>query len=145
MTQEELQQSVAQAEQDETTLDYSKWSFQQRQQKLSDDHELWQRQRDRVLDRWRRDNEASRASHLNSIETQRKAKQDEANAQFDREIEPKKQTLMREWLANNPNFTASDFEKKAWQHLRTNLIEQRNNDAFEAERQRQMSTGKYSL
>jgi len=53
--------------------------------------------------------------------------------------------LMREWLANNPTFTATDFEKKAWQHLRANLIEQRNADAMNAEIQNQTASGRYSL
>jgi hypothetical protein len=145
MTDQQIQEKYNQTIEDEITLDYPKWSFQQRQQKLPDDHGLWEQQRDAVLARRQRINEAARASHLADIEARRKDRQAEADAQIDLELEPKKQTLMREWLANNPNETAADFEKKAWHHLRTNLIEQRNNEVFEAEKQRQMSTGRYSL
>ncbi len=132
-----------QSEQDQITLDYSKWSFQRRQAKLSTDHDLWKQQRDDVHARWQSNNDETRRQYLNGLEQARAAKQAEADARVDAELEPKKQTLMREWLANNPNETAADFEKKAWQHLRTNLIEQRNNEAFELERQR--AVRRYSL
>ncbi len=125
-----------QTEQDQITLDYSKWSFQQRQAKLSTDHDLWKQERDSVLARWQTNNDETRRKYLAGLENEKAAKQAERDTQVDAELEPTKQTLMREWLANNPNETAADFEKKAWQHLRTNLIKQRNNEAFELERQR---------
>ncbi len=132
-----------QSEQDNVTLDYSKWSFQQRQAKLSTDHDLWKQERDAVLARWQTNNDETRRKYLAGLENEKAAKQAERDKQVDTELEPKKQTLMREWLANNPNETAADFEKKAWQHLRLNLIEQRNNEAFELERQR--ASVRYSL
>jgi hypothetical protein len=134
-----------QSEQDQITLDYSKWSFQQRQAKLSTDHDLWKQQRDAVLARWQTNNDATRAKYLAGLAAEKAAKQSERDAQVDAGLEPTKQTLMREWLANNPNETAADFEKKAWQHLRANIIEQRNSEAFEAELQSQRATGRYSL
>ncbi len=131
------------SEQDQITLDYSKWSFQQRQAKLSTDHDLWKQQRDAVLARWQSNNDETRRKYLAGLAAEKTAKQAERDKQIDTELEPTKQTLMREWLANNPNETAADFEKKAWQHLRTNLVEQRNNEAFELERQR--ASVRYSL
>ncbi len=139
----DLEKMQWQTEQDQITLDYSKWSFQQRQAKLSTDHDLWKSERDAVLARWQANNDQTRAEYLTKLAAEKAAKQSERDAQIDLELEPTKQTLMRGWLANNPNETAADFEKKAWQHLRTNLIEQRNNEAFELERQR--ASVRYSL
>jgi hypothetical protein len=132
-----------QSEQDNITFDYDKWSFQRRQAKLPADHDLWKHERDAVLARWQANNDETRRKYLTGLEAEKAAKQAERDKQVDTGLEPKKQTLMREWLANNPNETAADFEKKAWQHLRLNLIEQRNNEAFELERQR--ASVRYSL
>jgi len=51
MTEKEIQEQNAKAEQDAITLDYSKWSYQQRQAKRPTDHSLWQQERDHVLSR----------------------------------------------------------------------------------------------
>ncbi len=56
MTDEQIKQSIAQAEQDIIALDYGKWSFQQRQSKLPTDHDLWKQVRDRTLARQQSDN-----------------------------------------------------------------------------------------
>lgn len=96
MTEHQIQQNYNQTIQDETTLDYAKWSAQRIQSKLSNDHELWKQERDAVLARRKRNNEAARASHLNNLETQRKAKQAEADAQIDSELEPEKRLLQNE-------------------------------------------------
>ncbi|MEP7037381.1 MAG: hypothetical protein ABI891_03470 [Acidobacteriota bacterium] len=103
---------------------------QHRRQKLLSASRL---PREKTLAQFERDNEAARASHLDSLETQRKAKQAESDAQIDLELEPEKTRLQNEWLFANPNETAADFEKKAWRHLRANLIEQRKKDAINAE------------
>ncbi len=145
MTDEQIQQSVAQAEQDATTLDYSKWSFQQRQQKLSTDHDLWKQTRDAVLDRRQRDNATARHNHLNKLENERKAEQSAMDAKIDLELAPTKKRLQNEWLANNPTQTAADFEKKAWHLLKENLIEQRSADIMNATIQSQAASGRYSL
>jgi hypothetical protein len=134
-----------QSEQDQITLDYSKWSFQQRQAKLSTDHDLWKQERDAVLARWQANNGETRRKYLAGLENEKAQKQAERDKQIDTGLEPTKQTLMREWLANNPNETAADFEKKAWVHLRENLLEHRRNETFEAELQSQRATGRYSL
>lgn len=143
MTDEQLQQSVAQAEQDATTLNYAKWSFQQVRAKRPNDHELWQQQRDAVLARQQSDNAETRRKYLAGLEAAKAEKQRESDAEIDRQLEPQKQTLMREWLANHPNETANDFEKKAWIHLRQNLIEQRKTESLNAEIK--SASGRYSL
>jgi hypothetical protein len=132
-----------QSEADSVTLNFDRWSLERRQLKLSTDHDLWKRERDAVLARWQANNDETRRKYLAGLENEKAAKQAERDKQIDTELEPTKQTLMREWLANNPNETAADFEKKAWQHLRTNLVEQRNSEAFELERQR--ASVRYSL
>jgi hypothetical protein len=134
-----------QSEQDNATFDYDKWSFARRQAKLSTDHDLWKQERDAVLARWQTNNDETRRKYLAGLENEKTAKQAEADARIDARLEPQKQFLKREWLANNPNETAADFEKKAWVHLRENLLEQRRNETFEAELQSQRSTGRYNL
>lgn len=131
--------------QDNITLDYSKWSFQQRQAKRPADHNLWQQERDRVLARQKADNDEAGRKYRASLETAKAEKQREHDARIDRELEPQKQKLKREWLANNPNFTETDFEEKAWRHLRANLIEQRNADSINAEIQKHRASGRYLL
>jgi membrane carboxypeptidase/penicillin-binding protein PbpC len=143
LTEKELQQQIDRAMQDAITLDYSKWATQQRQAKLSTDHDLWQIERDRTLARMKSDNAEARARRLNKLDGERIAKQSESDAQTELELAPEKRRLEREWLANNQGATAADFEKKAWHLLRVNLIERRRAEAFEAEKQR--AAGRYAL
>ncbi len=145
MTHEQMKQQIAQSEQDNITLDYTKWSYQQRQLKLSDDHKLWQTERDRTLSRQRSENADAKRRYLEKLEADRKAKQSETDAQTELELASEKRRLQNEWLANNPTQTPADFEKKAWHLLKENLIEQHNAASLEAEKQRQMETGRYLL
>jgi len=144
-TEQEIKKQIAQAEQDIVTLDFQKWSYQQRQANRPTDHDLWQQERDRTLARQQSDNEAARQRHLAKLADDRKAKQDEADAQIELSLAPEKKRLQNEWLANNPTQTAADFESKAWHLLKENLIEQRKVDALNAETQSQLATGRYSL
>ena len=75
MTEKEIQEQNNRAEQDIITLDYTKWSFQQRRLKRSDDHNLWQQERDCVIDRQRSDNAKARAGYLQDLEDKKRAKQ----------------------------------------------------------------------
>jgi hypothetical protein len=145
MTDEQLKQQIAQAEQDAITLDYVKWSFQQRQLKLPTDHFLWEIERDRTLARQRADNATARAKHLDGLTAAKADKKREYDAEIDRELAPQKQQLMRQWLANNPTQTPADFEKKAWIHLRENLVEQRGADNSAATRRQLQASGRYSF
>ncbi len=141
----ELEKIEWQTEQDQITLDYSKWSQQRTRAGLSNSHQIWQQERDDLRVRQQNQNAELRRKYLAGLEAAKAEKQREYDAEIDRELEPTKQTLMRGWLANNPTFSESDFEKMAWQHLRQNLIEQRTKEAFEAELQAQRASGRYSL
>ncbi len=145
MTENEIQKQNSRAEQDIITLDYSKWSFQQRRLKRADDHGLWQQERDRVIDRQRSDNANARARYLQDLENKKRAKQRADEAETDRQLEPQKQVLMREWLADNPDKSAEDFDISAWLHLRQNLIEQSRADALNAHIKAETATGRYAL
>ncbi len=145
MTQEEIQIQNAQNAQDIITLDYPKWSFQQRRANRSDDHGLWQQERDRVLSRQQIDNQSAKSSYLADLEAKRADKRAEHEAELDRQLEPQKQTMMRDWMANHPGKTAADFEKDAWTHLRQNLVEQRESEMTRATIESERASGRYSL
>jgi hypothetical protein len=141
MTDEQIKQQIAQAEQDEVTLDYTKWSFQQRQAKLPTDHKLWQIERDRTLARQRSDNAEAGRKYRAKLEAEKAEKQREHDAEIDLELAPAKKRLQNEWLAAHPNETAAGFEKKAWHLLKENLIEQ----LLENDTRQMQETGRYSL
>ncbi|CAN5176405.1 hypothetical protein BH20ACI1_BH20ACI1_20130 [soil metagenome] len=145
MTDEQLKQSVAQAEQDAITLNYAKWSFQQVRAKRPNDHETWQQERDAVLARQQSENAETRRKYLAKLAAEKAEKQAERQRQIDIELAPEKKRLQNQWLVDHPGKTESDFNKEAWLLLRENLIEARNNQTLEAEKQRQLSTGRYSL
>ncbi len=144
MTQEEMEMKW-QTEQDQITLDYSKWSQQRIGAKLSNDHNLWKEQRDDVLARQQAHNAETRRKYLDGLEAAKAEKQSQQDAEVDAELEPAKQRLKRDWLANNPAFTESDFEKKAWILLRQNLVEERNTAVMEATTQQLRASGRYNL
>ncbi len=143
MTDKELQDQINRAEQDAITLDYTKWSFEQRRAGHSTDHDLWQRERAAVLSRQRYDNDAARQRHLSKIAAAKDEKRRQHEREIDAELLPTKLRLKRDWLANNPTFTEADFESKAWTHLRANLVEERKSDAANAEIKRQLASGRY--
>jgi hypothetical protein len=144
MTNEQIKQQIAQSEQDAITLDYTKWSYARRQAKLSDDHNLWQTERDRTLARQRSDNAEARAGHHAKLEADRKAKQTETDAQTELELASEKRRLQNEWLANNPTQTPADFAS-VWHLLKENLLEQKKIEAMNAEIESQSATGRYLL
>jgi hypothetical protein len=134
-----------QTEQDQITLDYSKWSFQKRRAGLSTDHDLWKDQRSDVLSRQQAENTVIRQNYLNGLAAAKAAKQAEHDTTLDRELEPTKHRLMRRWLADHPDKNAADFDKLAWTYLRQNLVEQSEQDNREAMRNSLLKTGRYSL
>ncbi len=144
MAQQEME-TKWQTEQDAITLDFSKWSQQRTRAGLSNSHGLWEEQRDDVLARQQSANAETRRKYLDGLEAAKAEKQSQRDAEVDAELEPAKQTLMRGWLANNPDQTTGDFEKKAWQHLRTNLIEQQKTAVMEATAQQLRASGRYNL
>jgi hypothetical protein len=143
MTDKELQSEINQAQQDAITLDFSKWSFQQRRAGKAFDHQSWQTARDAVLSRQRWDNATARNQRLSQEQAVKDARTRQHEREIDAELLPTKLRLKRDWLANNPTFTEADFEEKAWNYLRQNLIEERKTDAANAEIKRQLASGRY--
>jgi hypothetical protein len=141
----ELEKMQWQSEQDQITLDYSKWSQQRLGAKLSNDHNLWKEQRDDVLARQQASNAETRRKYLAGLEAAKAEKQSERDAEIDRQLEPQKIRLRNEWLANNPNLTEDDFESKAWHLLKANLIEQGEMDNREAMRNSLLKSGRYAV
>jgi septum formation inhibitor MinC len=145
MTDEQIKQSMAQIEQDNINLDYSKWSFEQRRANLPNDHNLWQQVRDRTLARQKSDNAEAGRKYRATLEAAKAEKQRERDAEIDLELSPTKKRLQNEWLAAHPNETVADFEKKAWHLLKENLIERRTSRILENDIHQMRQTGRYSL
>ena len=122
-----------QAEQDIITLDFTKWSQVRRKAGLSQDHGLWQTERDRTLARQRIDNAAARNRRMTAENQTKAEKQKLDDIALDAELEPTKLRLRREWLAANPDRTEAEFEAKSWPLLRQNLVEQQRQDALQRE------------
>jgi hypothetical protein len=141
----ELEKMQWQSEQDQITLDYSKWSQQRVSAKLSNDHNLWKEQRDDVLARWQVNNAETRRKYLDGLEAAKAEKQSQRDAEVDQSLMPEKQRLMREWLVNNTDKNEADFDKLAWTYLKQNLIEQGEMDNREAMRNSLLRSGRYAL
>ncbi len=134
-----------QTQQDQITLDYSKWSQQRTRAKLSNSRELWEAERDDVVFRQQAANTEARQKYLNGLATAKAAKQAEHSAEIDQSLEAKKQQLMRQWLVDHPDKTAADFDKLAWTYLRQNLIEQGETDNQKAVLNSLLKTGRYAV
>jgi hypothetical protein len=91
------------------------------------------------------ENDELRRNRLARLASAKDEKRREHEREIDAELEPTKQRLKRDWLANNPAFTEFDFEKKAWILLRQNLVEERNAVSLNAEIRAQMAKGRHSL
>ncbi len=141
----DLEKMTWQTQQDQITLDYPAWSQQRTRAKLSNNHGLWEEQRDDVLARQQAENTVIRQKYLNGLASARAEKQAEHNAEIDQSLEAKKQQLMRQWLADHPDKNAADFDKLAWTYLRQNLVEQSEQDNREAVRNSLLKTGRYAL
>ena len=98
-----------------------------------------------MLARQQSENAATRQKYLNGLEAQKAEKQSEHNAEIDNALAAKKQQLMRQWLADNPDKNATDFDKLAWTYLRQNLVEQGETDNREAMRNSLLKSGRYAL
>ncbi len=107
--------------------------------------ERMKQERDETFARQQIENDELRRNRLARLASAKDEKRREHEREIDVELEPAKQRLKRDWLANNPSFTESDFEKKAWVHLRQNLVEQRNTASLNAEITAQMAKGRHSL
>ena len=103
------------------------------------------RQQEITAQNSRDENAALRAKYLAGLEAAKTAKQAESDAAIDQSLMPKKQQLMRQWLADHPDKNAADFDKLAWTYLRQNLVEQGEMDNQEAMRKSLLATGRYAL
>jgi hypothetical protein len=68
-----------------------------------------------------------------SLQAEREAERTRYKRENEASLAEDKKRLKNEWLANNPNLTAADFERKAWHLLKANLIRERENAQIEAE------------
>ncbi len=107
--------------------------------------ERMKQERDETVARQRIENDELRRNRLAQLEARKDEKRREHEREIDVELEPAKQRLKRDWLANNPAFTEFDFEKKAWILSRQNLVEQRNAASLNAEIAAQMVKGRNLL
>ncbi len=143
MTQEEINKKHEQQLKINTVLDYTKWSFERRRDGKPHDHATWQKARDyALLEQHTRNIEANR-KFLAGLQEKKDAEARQHEREIDVELLPQKQRLMRQWLSDHPDLAESDFESKAWIHLRQNLVEERTDAAREAEIKRQLATGRY--
>ena len=81
------------------------------------------------------ENSAARQKYLNGLESERKERQKAADQALDAEFEPKKRSLMRDWMISNPGKVEADFERLAWPLLRQNLVEQHRDAMRQASRE----------
>lgn len=79
------------------------------------------------------------------LEAKREAERQDREARIDAELEPEKQRLQRQWLADHPDKTARDFNTHAWPLLRANILEQHKAATFEATRQQLLRSGQYGI
>jgi len=79
-----------QTQQDAITLDYPAWSQQRTRAGLSNNHDLWEEQRDDVLARQQSANAESRRKRLAGLEAAKAEKQSERDAEIDLELADEK-------------------------------------------------------
>jgi hypothetical protein len=122
MTEQELQ-------------DYHVWFEHRRQAGLATDHETWKNEREAALARQKADNAAMRREYLARLEAQRADEQARYDSEIEASLAEDKTRLQNEWLANNPTLTAEDFERRTWNLLKANLIQERENAQMQVELQ----------
>ena len=124
--------TVDQIEADAIALDFGKWSYEQRKAGKPSDHASWEQARDLVLFRQKADNQEARRRYEAKLAEEKHDEARRVDAEIDVELEPRKQTLKREWLASHPGKTEKDFESHAWPLLRDNLIAERRESQYRA-------------
>lgn len=67
------------------------------------------------------DNARARREYDRRLEAEQKAKREAFEDEIDERLAEDKTRLRREWLAEHPDQTSQDFERKGWRHLRENL------------------------
>lgn len=76
-------------------------------------------------------NAATRANYLAGLAAKRAEQAHQQQAAIDAELEPQRVRLERQWLADHPEKSATDFQRHAWPHLKANLTEQSKQAAFD--------------
>ena len=109
------------------------------------DHDAEQQKQARYQELRDIKNAETRSKYLAGLEADKAEKAKLADIELDIELEPRKQVLMRDWLANQPGKTSIDFEKIAWPHLRENLIVERDELARQATIAEGRASGRYAL
>ena len=109
------------------------------------EREAVQARAEREAEERREENQRFRDEHLAGLATQRAEEHKLEERRLDALLEPEKQRRKRQWLADHPDKSESDFERHAWPQLRVNLVEE-----MEAadEKEIEMSlrrTGRYSF
>lgn len=78
-------------------------------------------------------NGETRKRYLDGLEAKKAEKRAESERAFDQAIEPQKQQLRRQWLADHPGKSEKDFESAAWPLLRANLVDAAKQQQLDAE------------
>jgi hypothetical protein len=125
------------------TEDFYKWQNSRRADGLSMDFASWEKARDLALRRQKTHAEEGKRKHHAERESERLAKQAEADASTELELAADKRRLQNQWLADNPGKSESDFNKEAWHLLKSNLIAERADAQMEAELQRARASMDY--
>ncbi len=103
-----------------------------------------QREVDEQAERERR-NAATRKEYLAKLAAERAAKQAEADARLDQELEGQKTRSRNQWLADHPYKSNADFEQVWKQHLRPNAVADLERQAGEQVKARLRASGQYQF
>ena len=127
----------------------SNWQTQQAisraNARLRSEREEREAQEAREREARKAENDRLRAEYLAGLEAERAERRRRDEEALDAELEPVKQRMKREWLANHPAATETDFERKAWPHLRANLLEDRREQLIARTQEQLRQTGMYRL
>jgi predicted RecB family nuclease len=116
----------------------------ERRQRIAD-HKQWQLDQQREQTRRELDNAETRRKYLAGLEAEKAEKAKLADIALDIELEPQKQMALRQWLADHPGKTSTDFDKSAWPYLRENLIAERAESERQATIAEARESGRYAL
>ncbi len=129
------------------SVNYSRRFEQRLQQRLADE----QREREEreaaeqeAADEQKRANQEARDTYRAGLAAEKEARRKQVDAEWDERLAPEKVREMRRWLAEHPSQTEADF-KKAWIHLRINIIEDRQRAEDEAQMAAMRASGNYRM
>ena len=99
----------------------------------------------RELEDRRLANQAAREEHRAALAAQQAAERRRREAEVNQRLEPIKQRLKREWLADHPESDERVFEQKAWPQLKLNVLEDQRAELVRRVQEQLKATGMYSL